>query len=457
MQRSLIQGVPGAVLVLATACSSAARDHSVAATAPADSPTRTVGIVDPGSSPPIDEPAPLPGGAGEILGLDRALLLALRSNPDLSLQSSRRDAAAGQIEQASVRPSPVAALEVEDVLGTGQYHGAVVNQTTLYLNQQIELGGKRSRRMAVAEGRSHALSQLHEVERVEVLRSTAHAFLQVARAQGELRFTEELLQMQKGLEAAQAEQIRAGRTPESEVERSRAAVALAQVQRTQARGELERARRELALHFGEVELRFEEVAPPGEVSLELPDLAQLEDRLVRNALIKLEDARVVLSAASVDNERAIQVPDLEVSVGLRRFEEDSDLAFTFGLSIPLTITNANRGNMLTAEAERREAQRRRLLIGDRLLTSLVLTHGSLANALEEVRTLEEDVIPAAEQSYVHSEEGYRLGRFSYLELREAQDTLIAARRQLSDARIRFHEAWIDLQALTDDFAIGDQP
>lgn len=454
MQRAPFVGALGAALAIAAACSSAPRDHFVPSNAPETSPS---GAADPVL---VEDRAVFRGarwtgviGANDPLELDTALRLALETNPDLSLQAPRSDAAAGQIEQASLRPSPTLALEVEDVLGSGPYRDAVVNQTTLYVNQEIELGAKRSRRMRLAEERSRALSHEHEVERIEVQRRTAHAFLQVARAQEELRFADELLQMQKDLEAAQAEQIRAGRTPESEVERSRAAVALALVQQTQTHGELDRARRELAIHFGRTELDFAAVVVPTEVSRELPDLAELELRVASNATSRLEEARVATSAAAVGHQRAERVPALEVSAGFRRFEETDDYAFTFGLSIPLTVTNANRGNILTAEAERRGAERHRRMMSDRLLSELQTIHGRLATALAEVETLEETVLPAAERSFANSEDGYRLGSFSYLELRQAQDTLIAARRQLADARIRYHEARVDLAALTDGFPL----
>ena len=113
------------------------------------------------------------------LTLEVALRRALQRNPDLALQPARVDAVAGQLEQASVRPSPTASLEFEDVLGTCAYHSTVVNQTTLYLSQQFELGGKRSKRMAVAEEQSRTLAQLHEVERVEVLRFTARVLPEI--------------------------------------------------------------------------------------------------------------------------------------------------------------------------------------------------------------------------------------------------------------------------------------
>lgn len=462
MHRALAQGMSGAMALLGFSCSTVPPSTSAAeAPAPAEIPTESVGIAN--ATLPAPEDARAVEGdvddfePGGTLTLEQALRLALRRNPDLALQPARVDAVAGQLEQASVRPSPVASLEVEDVLGTGAYHSAVVNQTTLYLSQQLELGGKRSRRMAVAEEQSRTLAQLHEVERVEVLRSTGRAFLAVVRAQEELQFAEELLAMQRDLHEAQLEQIRAGRTPESEQERSRAAVALAEVQRTQARSALHRSRLELAPHLGEVRPRFEEVSGPGEVRGDLPVLEELLERLEGNASLQLESARVALGDATVSRERAARVPDLELAVGLRRFEEEDDLAFVFGFSIPLTITNPNRGNLLTAEAERKEAKLRHALVDDRLSTRLAAIYSALSNTLEEVRTLEENVLPAAEQSYVHSEEGFRLGSFSYLELRQAQDTLISARRQLSDARIRFHEAWIDLQALTDDFAVGSRP
>ena len=44
-------------------------------------------------------------------------------------------------------------------------------------------------------------------------------------------------------------------------------------------------------------------------------------------------------------------------------------------------------------------------------------------------------------------ESFRLGKASYLELRQAQATAIEARRKLYSAQIRFHKATVDIDTL----------
>jgi cobalt-zinc-cadmium efflux system outer membrane protein len=395
------------------------------------------------------------GEAGP-LRLEDALAMALQAHPELTLQAAQSDAAAGRVEQAGIRPRPAASLELEDAFGSGPYDGFDSSQTTLSLSQTLELGGKRGHRRVVAREEERLLERAHEVQRVEVLRATARAFLRVLRAQEEVEFAGQLRRMQEELVAARQEQIRVGRIPESEKQRSVAALALAKVQCAQAHGELQLARQELALHLGLSEPLEGELVHALEIPTALPELEELRARLVDNAQLLREEAGVSLSEALLEREEAARVPDPELSLGVRRYEEGVDHALVVGISLPLAFGGQNRGDLRAARAALVEAAQRRELVRRRLGAQLAAGHSLLQSTLAEVRTLEDEVLPAAEQSYADSENGFRLGSIDYLELRQAQDTLIGARRQLSDARIRFLEAAVDLQALTDDFDIGNR-
>ena len=86
----------------------------------------------------------LPSEAAGPLTLAAALDLALRANPDITVALREREASEGTVIQGRARPNPSIEFLVEDTRTT-------TRTTTVQINQPIELAGKRSARIAIAE------------------------------------------------------------------------------------------------------------------------------------------------------------------------------------------------------------------------------------------------------------------------------------------------------------------
>ena len=107
-----------------------------------------------------------PAGA---ITLRDALALALTENPELAPFAWQERANEARVLQAGLRHNPELGLQVEDVLGTGDFQGVREAQTTLQLSQVIELGGKRAARTDVATQARGITKSEYELKRVEVL------------------------------------------------------------------------------------------------------------------------------------------------------------------------------------------------------------------------------------------------------------------------------------------------
>jgi cobalt-zinc-cadmium efflux system outer membrane protein len=79
------------------------------------------------------------------LTLSAAIDLALTFNPELSAAANELRAVEGAVIQAGILPNPEISTSVEDTQNKG------TRTTTIQLSQRIELGGKRSARIASAE------------------------------------------------------------------------------------------------------------------------------------------------------------------------------------------------------------------------------------------------------------------------------------------------------------------
>jgi cobalt-zinc-cadmium efflux system outer membrane protein len=102
--------------------------------------------------------------AAEV-SLSDALAQGAQDSPRIAQARAQAQAAEARARQAGASPNPEISLEVENFAGTGPYRDTRSAETTLALSQRIELGGKRSARVAVAASeRDFAVLSLRRAE-----------------------------------------------------------------------------------------------------------------------------------------------------------------------------------------------------------------------------------------------------------------------------------------------------
>jgi outer membrane protein, heavy metal efflux system len=399
--------------------------------------------------PPIfpaggDEPPPQPGGK---LTLDEAIALALARNPDLASAVWNVEAGGARVAQAGLRPNPLASLTVEDVAGTGMRSGGEQAETTLRIAQPLELGGKRSARVNEASRGRDLTAWQYEQLRLDVVTATTRAFIAVLGAQERLALTDQTVQLGEQVVTSVSRLVDAGREPSAEATRAEVALAASRIDRAQAQRDLDTARQGLAALWGgavgfnraEGRLDEREVLPP------LEDLAPL---LPRNPDLTRWATELAQRQAAVELEEANAIPNLTLEAGYRRFEDNGDSGFVFGAYFPLPILNRNQGAIAEAlhqVAAAKEAQRAAEV---RARTALTQTYTELATAHREVAALRQTILPAATRAFESVNGGYLEGRYRYLDVLDAQRTLIANRERLVRALTDYRQGLARLERLT---------
>jgi outer membrane protein, heavy metal efflux system len=74
-------------------------------------------------------------------------------------------------------------------------------------------------------------------------------------------------------------------------------------------------------------------------------------------------------------------------------------------------------------------------------------YAAMASAHDEVTALRSDVLPGSQQTFDAVSEGYRLGRFGYLDVLDAQRTLIGAGSQYLRALSDYYKAVAHVERL----------
>jgi len=386
--------------------------------------------------------------ATPTLTLRRAVELVLERNATLRAFGAAREAERARGDAFSLAPRYRIVAELENFAGTGEAGGVDSLESTLSLSGVVELGGKRRVRRDVASVQLDVLDTELQVRRLDLAATVARRYVDLVRAEAlvELRRDSAAIAA-RTLETVRA-RVAAARASRADIAKAEIALAWARLDE-QAAERLERTNRvALASLWGGESPDF------GTIRAELFRLptyepfASLVTRTDQNPDLALLASRVRLDEARARLADAQRRTDVVWTAGIRRLEAQDDQAFVVGIELPLG--SAARAEPLrresSAERNRRqlEAEARRMEVR----ATLYSAYEQLEQARTELATLREQSTPLAEDALRITEQGYERGRYSLLELSDAQTQLLAVRGQTIEAAADFHRTLIEIQQLT---------
>ena len=385
-----------------------------------------------------------------VLRLPQAQALALMQNPDLAAFAWEVRAGEARTLQAGLPPNPEVGVEVENVAGSGDFQGVDGAEVTVGLSQVIELAGKRRKRTHVAALERDLAAWDYETARLDVLTQVAQAFADVLRVQERLAVDADLVRLAEQIYRIVAERVKAGKVSPLEATRARVALATSRIARQRVQRELTAAKDRLAATWGGTRATFERVTGDLETLNPIPSAAVVAQRIVQNPDIARWATAMARRHAAVTLAEANRTPDPTLGVGVRYFnnvDEADAHALLLAVSVPLPVFDRNQGNILEARYQlaRTEVERRAAAV--RVQTALAETHAALSAAFSEASTLRDEVLPGAQQAFDAAREGYRQGKFQFLEVLDAQRTLFEARGQYVEALSTYHKAVAALERL----------
>ncbi|MCO6426732.1 MAG: TolC family protein [Nitrosomonas communis] len=358
------------------------------------------------------------------LTLRDVLALMLQNNPELASFSKEILAFEGTKLQASKFRNPDFTVEAEDVNSSNP---ALQRFTTFRISQLIELGGKRRARMDVASLGQELADKSYEVKRLELIARTANTFIDVLAGQERLRVAEETLQLTRKVVDTAYKRVESGKAPPIEETRSRVALSTATIELEQARRDLASARTQLSLLWGSAIPQFGEVLGDLEATVLIPAFEVLEHHILNNPLAQRGVKNVEHRAALIELEKSRRIPDVTLGGGVRRYLISEDTTAVVNLSIPIPLFDRNQGNLQEAYQRLNKAKDEQMTVDLLLRTELTRAYQSLLAAQNEIKLLHDEVLPGARSAFEVANRGYELGRFSFLEMLDAQRALFQNR------------------------------
>jgi cobalt-zinc-cadmium efflux system outer membrane protein len=373
------------------------------------------------------------------------------SAPRLSLGAAEIRAAQGLAVQAAARPNPTMGLVVENAAGSGPYKAFDSAETTLSIEQPLELGGKRAARVSAAQADVAAAQARDDQGQVDFARDLALAYANAEAAQQRLAIARDSVDLAQADARAARLLVDNGkeapvRAIQAEAGQASARADLGAIQ-AEAEGALARLNALTGASDGYTAvagglLDVIAAAPPSEPTFSPAIAAARAERDAAQRRIAVERSR--------------RAPDVAISFGLRRLRSDDATAAVFGFSAPLPLFDRNRGAVAAATANAQAAQARLAMVQAEQNGDLRAASGPVAASgpmLEASRQAE----AATSEAYRLARMGYDAGRLPLSEVLAARRDLIAARGRAVDIKLARVKAFADLARAQGRMPFGDQP
>lgn len=389
---------------------------------------------------------PPPVESGPTLTLARALELAGASSPALDAAAAELRAAEAGRQIAALRPNPSLSVDAENLAGSGPYRGFASLEATTSLTVPVELGGKRSARIGLADARSDRAAIEAAVARADLRLAVTRAYAEAVAAQQRLVVARDQARIAAEAHRAATVRVQAGRASPIEVER-------ANVTRINAEAALARASR-----LAEVSARLLSrlTGQPVVSDLDWNWFADVRAGFgpfapidgADTLAVAAADADLTIADAAVKLARSQRVPDLSVGAGARYMRESGDTAAVFSLSVPLPLFNNGGAALAQASAERQSSEARQRMTALEVEQAVALAQAEAANAATSARAAKGPALAAAEEAARIARIGYREGKFGQLDLLDAERTLSETRDAVIAALLAYHIAQAQLERLT---------
>lgn len=393
--------------------------------------------------------------AQQSLTLTEATRRTLTSSPQLQVFQWRFQAQEAMRDTAQLTPAYEIGFEAENLAGRGDFSGTDNMELTLSLSSVIELGGKRNSRVAVADSRYALTEAQREARSLDLLGLATQRFIATLTLQEKLTVSIEATQLAEQSYQLTRKRVQRGAAPEAERLRAQAAVKRAGMLQAALLAELKSRKFALA-SLWKAELADFDTVSGDLFQLESPAAFDvLYKRVVASPVITVYASEERLRDAEVSLARSQSTSNVQWSLGVRRFEDSGDSAFTAGFSVPLFSGRRNRGELQSALAEREMVRYRResalLALRSRLFEAWQ-TYQQSAAAAKQMRN---EVIPSLQQALGQTRQAYERGRYSYVDWVSAQRELLDARLAAIDAASTalLNQALIEqltAESLTDD-------
>jgi cobalt-zinc-cadmium efflux system outer membrane protein len=371
-------------------------------------------------------------------GLTIEKLIELSGNRRADLLAARQRLAIveGRLRQSGLRPNPT----IDAEFGSPRFLGGESeSDLSVGVSQVFELGGKREKRIAVAELElNQTRAEVLALERT-VAAEIRQSYTNAVAAARQLDVLEKLIAADEEIVRVTEARLNEGDVAPLDVNLVKVESDRLKVQTIQARSDVETQLLVLKTLIGadiaEPLMLASQAERPPRLDLgltELTDIALKERADLQAARIgeQIGAARINLAksnavpnvAGSLRYSRSKQILDFPPALGVNPFPQ-TDSELTFGVSIEIPVFNRNQGEIAAASGEHIQTQRTREFLETTIRRDVAVAYRKYRAAAESLVLYSTQILPRSEANLQTVRAAYGLGEFSVFEVVNEQRRL----------------------------------
>lgn len=374
----------------------------------------------------------------EPLTLARVIELSSASAPDVRLAINRVAEGEAKLTGAQVRTLENPKLELNAGPRTGIENGMDVE---IGMEIPVELGSRRSKRVAVAQAGIRREKQATEDIRRQSVTAAVGAYYRVLQAEERLGLAKDRKKVAEELLHIAKERHLAGDVAKFEVNLALTEAARAESEVSSAKGRIAATRGALARALGlpsAADLRvtgsmkersFFDAISSG------PGSSKRADLLAAQA--DVEATRAAISLAEAD-----RLPDVAFRISYKR-EGDDNVALG-GISVSLPFMNPRQAPVQEARVQHRRAQLAAEISQAGIAAEIEAARNAYAASVEAVRRMEADGLVLQQENESLAQESYKAGKINLSTWLQLRRDALETRREYLELLLEAAEAGVEL-------------
>lgn len=382
------------------------------------------------------------------LSLNNAIKRGLEYSPLLQALTKDIAIAHSQLKQAGLQTNPEIGMQIENIAGSNNYGGVEAVQTTYDIAQEYQLKDKINARRNIALKGIKAVNLAYQITALDIIQNIEMAYIQAMAIQKNLDLLTEQKKLAENVFNSVTVRVDAAASPLLEKNRAKVEFYNANMLVETAVKEHESALKKLGALIGLNKFLLSNRDVLGFYQVKKPNINSNKPNIESSPDLTKFDATYQQSQAQLELEKANATPNPTFNFGIRDARFDNSQAFVMGISLPITVFDNNRNNIDKAryvlEKVEKEKENTKIIVENNLTQAEI----SLKNAFNQMTLLKSDMLPTAQKALKLAQEGYELGRFSYLDVLDASRSLISVKQQYILAARDFHLAQAAIKRLT---------
>lgn len=384
--------------------------------------------------------------SSSVLTFKEAVNIAYCNNPDLQAEIDKAHAMRGYFIQSGLYPNPQVTLTAENFGGSGSYTSYEAAETTASITQPIPLGNRLYYQQRATYGDYLASLAQIEVYKASLYMNVGAAYVDALYAGQWHEVTKKLTRVNEDIVAAIDRRVKAGAGAELDLRLAQVRLGDARIQQQKAGRDSLAQRAKLSRLLGDGLREDRRLIDKG-----LPDVAlkwsELIKKLPQSPQLRQLQIQLQAKRATITAVKKAVWPDLNVQLGGRHFEDDGSNAVVASVNAEVPVYNRNQGKILTAEAQYTQTahmyQGTRLDVRQNVYTVFL----QALQSQYEANLVTNSLLPIARKSIKLAQDGYKMGRYTYLELSLSLNTLFEEERHYQQAHADYHKTLIQLTGL----------